>query len=263
MQLFSNPALSDRFINIQIKSISSLLFTFFLIFPGIPAFSQAEIIKDTVYFENNGKKLMVVNTLNRQYYNDSTCIWEIMYPEISNLGDMESAINLMLSREVALGDCNEKICDRSTMHFPLLNRYWDKVKIVSIKNDLLSYGLMEGSCPTYAKICFSKTTYHIYNLKTGMEVENTSLFRRDTRTLHQLDSVIASKLDFVPENPEMILSGCQFYLEGNNLFAFYDNYTLEGNKTFTVELQKKDILNLINPNSVLSVYFSEKKAGKK
>jgi hypothetical protein len=240
------------------KSMPVILFMILFLVSDHPLFAQMEITKDTVYFENYGNKLTVVNTLNRQYYNDSTCVWEIMYPEVYNLGDMESTINLMLSREVAIGDCNEKICDRTTMNFPLLRKYWDKSKIITIKNDLLSYCLMEGNCPTYAKMCFSKTSYHLFNLKTGMQVDAGTLFKKDAISRHKLDSIILSKLDFVPENMQMIPSERQFYLEGNKLYAFYDTYTIGGNETYSVELQKKDIQGLINPDGILPVFFNDK-----
>jgi hypothetical protein len=227
----------------------------------IPTFSysQTEITMDTTFYQNMDKKVMVVQTTNRQYYNDSVCVWEVSYPEIFNLGNRirETSINLMFSKEVSFGDCNDKVCDRATMYFPLLNRYWDKVVVTSIKNDLLSYYLFEGSCPNYTKVCFLKTRHHLYDLKNGSEIEPSSLFKKDQITQHKLDSIILTKLDFVPEDMEAIRFERQFYFDKNKLMVFYDTYTIGKKETFIVELTYKEIQSLINPAGVVAVFFRE------
>ena len=78
----------------NLLALASLL----LLFSNL-SFSQMEITIDTVYFQNIDKKVMVVHTTNRQYYNDSVCVWEVSYPEIFNLGNRirETSINLMFS----------------------------------------------------------------------------------------------------------------------------------------------------------------------
>jgi hypothetical protein len=221
-----------------------------------------EIKYDTVYFTNNDKQVMVVHTTNRQYYNDSACVWEVTYPEIHNLENRirETSINLMFSKEVSFGDCNDKVCDRSTMYFPMLNRYWDQVIVTSIKNDLLSYYLHEGSCPTYTKVCFMKTRHHLYNLRTGSDIEPTSLFRSDAKTQHKLDSIILQKLDFVPEDMEAVRYERQYYFEKNKLMAYYDSYTIGKKETYSFELPYKEIQAFINPNGPLVLFFNEKKS---
>lgn len=231
----------------------------------ILAFSQMQIIKDTTYYQNMGRKIMVVQTTNRQYYNDSACVWEVAYPEISNLENRirESSINLMFSKEVSFGDCNDKVCDRTTMYFPMLNRYWDNVVITEIKNDLLSYYLHEGSCPTYTKVCFLKTRHHLYNLKAGIELESSSFFRPGEKTQQKLDSIVLGKLDFTPEDMDALRYERQFYLEKGKLMAFYDTYTIGKKDTFSIELPHKDIQSLINPNGPLAVFFNEKKTTSK
>ena len=169
----------------------------------------------------------------------------------------------MLSQEVSLGDCNDKVCDRTTMYFPLLNRYWDKVKITEIKNDLLSYCLMEGNCPAYAKVCFSKTTYRLYNLKNGTEVLPTAFFKKDETTQRKLDSIILNKLDYVPENMESIRMERQFYFEANKLFVFYDAYTIGGSEICSMELPYKEILKIADISGPIPVYFETKGGEKK
>jgi hypothetical protein len=240
------------------KATKKIIFVLWLM-PGL-CFAQMEIIKDTTYYQNMGRKVMVVQTTNRQYYNDSACVWEVAYPEIYNLESRirESSINLMFSKEVSFGDCNDKVCDRSTMYFPMLNRYWDNVAITEIKNDLLSYYLHEGSCPTYTKVCFLKTRHHLYNLKTGSEIEASTLFRTDERTQHKLDSIILEKLDFIPEDMEAIRFERQFYFKKNKLMVFYDTYTIGKKDTYSLELPYADIQNLINPNGPLTAFFNEK-----
>jgi hypothetical protein len=216
---------------------------------------------DTTFYQNMDKKVMVVQTTNRQYYNDSACVWEVSYPEISNLGNRirESSLNLMFSKEVSFGDCNDKVCDRATMYFPLLNRYWDKVVVTSIKNNLLSYYLFEGSCPTYTKVCFVKTRHHVYDLTTGLEIEPNSLFKADAITQHKLDSIILHKLDFVPEDMEAVRFERQIYFEKNKLMVFYDNYTIGRKETFKLELTYKEIQSLINPTGAVAAFFKETK----
>lgn len=238
--------------------------SFCILFPTI-VFSQTEIKHDTLIFKNNGKDVMVIHTINRQYYNDSACVWEVSYPEIFNLGNRirESSVNLMFSKEVSFGDCDDESCDRSTMYFPLLNRYWDKVVVTSIKNDLLSYYLFEGSCPTYTKVCFVKTRHHLYDLKMGSEIEPTSLFKQDAQTQQKLDSLILNKLDFVPEDKDAVRYERQFYFEKNKLMVFFDTYTLGKKDTYSIELTYKEVLSLINPTGPLSVFFKEQKVSAK
>lgn len=236
----------------------AILFCF--LFPLL-AYSQVEIRYDTLYFKNNDKDVMVVHTINRQYYNDSACVWEVSYPEIFNLGNRirESSVNLMFSKEVSFGDCDDKVCDRTTMYFPLLNKYWDKVVVTGIKNDLLSYYLFEGSCPTYTKVCFVKTRHHLYNLKSGSEIETATLFKTDVKTQQKLDSVILHKLDFVPEDMEAVRYERQFYFERDKLMVFYDTYTIGRKETYSFELSYKEIQGLINPSGPLNIFFSDKK----
>lgn len=238
---------------------------FLLLYFPVFAFSQMEISKDTVYFLNNGKKIMVIHTNNRQYYSDSTCMWEVMYPEISGLenGVQESSINIMLSQEVAFGDCNDKECDRTTLFFPQLSKYWDKVKITDIKNDLISYCLLEGHCPVYSKICSSKTTYRIYNMKNGEDIGMAGLFKKDETTQHALDSLIQQKLDFVPEDPKAVRNERQFYFEGDKLFVFYDRYTIGRTETYAFELPYAEIQGLLDPAGILPVFFKDKMLSKK
>lgn len=236
-----------------------------ILFLPFYSFSQTEITKDTTHFQNYGKKIMVIHTNNRQYYDDSTCVWEVMYPEIFGLTNRirETSVNIMLGQEVAFGDCNDKECDRTTMYFPQLSRYWDKVKITSIKNDLLSYCLTDGHCPIYSKLCSSKTQYRLYNLRNGSEVEIASLFKKDETTQHKLDSIILEKVDFTPEDPRTIRSERQFYFEENKLFVFYDWYTIGRAETYAFELFYKEIQDLIDPSGVLPVFFSDKILTKK
>lgn len=226
---------------------------------------QSEIKYDTLFFKNNGKEVMVIHTINRQYYNDSACVWEVSYPEIFNLGNRirESSVNLMFSKEVSFGDCDDKVCDRTTMYFPLLSRYWDKVVVTSIKNDLLSYYLFEGSCPTYTKVCFVKTRHCLYDLKTGSEIEPTSIFKKDAITQHKLDSIILNKLDFVPDDKEAVRFERQFYFEKNKLMVFYDAFTLGRKETYSFELTLDEINGLWNPAGPLPIFFSgSNRAGK-
>lgn len=232
-----------------------------------PAFSsaQTEIHKDTVHFLNNDKKVMVVHTTNRQYYDDSTCVWEVMYPEIFNLENrvVSASINIMLSQEVAFGDCDEKECDRTTMYFPQLSRYWDKVKVTGIKNDLLSYCLMEGHCPVYSKLCSGKIKYNLFNLKSYSEIEMSSLFKNEERIQKKLDSLILEKLDFMPEDIGAIRSERQFYFDKEKLFVFYDQYTIGRTETYTLELSFEEIQTMINPLGDLSIFFKERFISKK
>lgn len=223
------------------------------------AFAQTEITKDTLYFLNKGKRVAVVHTLNRQYYNDSSCVWEIMYPEISGLAysTQEKELNLLFSTEVAFGDCNEKVCDKTTMYFPLLSKYWDKVRVTGIKNDLVSYCMTEGHCPVNSKYCSGKTMYYFYNVKYGSEVAMISLFKKEETTQHKLDSIILDKLDFVPEDLNAIRNERQFYFEGDKLFVFYDWYTIGKSNTYSAELQYKEIHDLINPVGILPVFFGD------
>lgn len=241
-----------------------ILVTISLLLP-IAVFSQMEIKHDTLYFKNNGAEVMVIHTVNRQYYNDSACVWEVSYPEIFNLGNRirESSVNLMFSKEVSFGDCDDESCDRTTMYFPLLNRYWDKVVITDIKNDLLSYYLFEGSCPTYTKVCFVKTRHKLYDLKMGAEIEPSSLFKMDAQTQHKLDSIILQKLDFVPEDKDAVRYERQFYFEKSKLMVFYDTYTLGRKETHAFELLLAEVRGLWNPSGPLPVFFSEIKQTKK
>lgn len=243
--------------------IVSVLIVFSL-FPVL-SFSQTEIRYDTLYFKNNDKQVMVVHTTNRQYYNDSACVWEVSYPEIFNLSNRirESSVNLMFSKEVSFGDCDDKVCDRSAMYFPLLSRYWDKVVVTSIKNDLLSYYLFEGSCPTYTKVCFLKTRHYLYNLNTGQEIDPTSLFKTDVKTQHKLDSIVLDKLDFVPDDKEAVRFERQFYFDKDKLMVFYDNYTLGRKETYSFDLPYSSLKDLINPAGPLVAFFSEKKPAQK
>lgn len=228
------------------------------------SYAQTEIYKDTIYFLDNNK-VMVVHTTNRQYYDDSTCVWEVMYPEIFGLENRvtETSINIMLSQEVAFGDCNDKECDRTTMHFPQLSKYWDKVKITGIKYDLLSYGLLEGHCPVYSKLCSSKIRYYLYDMKSASEIETSTLFKKDENTQHKLDSIVLEKLDFVPEDINAVRSERQFYFEGEKLFIFYDSFTLRGSKTYSFELHYEEVKNLINPSGKLSIFFKDNILSKK
>jgi hypothetical protein len=246
------------------KALKKISFLVLLMTP-LFSFSQTEIKHDTLYFKNNEKDVMVVHTINRQYYNDSACVWEVSYPEIFNLGNkaIESSMNLLFSKEVSFGDCNDKVCDRATMYFPLLSRYWDKVVITSIKNDLLSFYLYEGNCPTYTKVCFIKTRHYLYNLKTGTEIEANSLFKTDAKTQHSLDSVILHKLDFVPEDMDAVRYERQFYFEKGKLMVFYDNYSLGRKDIYAFELSYEEIKKLMNPSGPLKTFFGEmKKTGK-
>ena len=236
-----------------------LIFLFRILFFSSHSFCQVEIRKDTVYFKNYEKKIMVVHTNNRQYYDDSTCVWEVMYPEISGLENktVETLLNTRFSQEVAFGDCNDEKCDRTTMYFPQLTRYWDKVKITGIKNDLLSYCLTEGYCPVYSKLCSGKTQYHLYNLKTASEVEMSRLFKKDDVTQHKLDSIILEKLDFVPEDLGVVRNERQFYFEKDKLFVFYDWHTIGRSETYVFELSYREIQGLINPSGLLAVFFKK------
>jgi hypothetical protein len=220
-----------------------------------------EITHDTLHFKNNGADVMVIHTTNRQYYNDSACVWEVSYPEIFNLGNRirESSLNLMFSQEVSFGDCNDKVCDRTTMYFPLLNRYWDKVVVTSIRNDLLSYYLFEGSCPTYTKVCMVKTRYHLYDLRSGEEIEMASLFGKEEKVQHKLDSLILQKLDFVPEDLDAVRFERQFFFDKNKLMVFFDAYTLGKKNTISFELTQKELAGLMNPAGPLPLFFSDKK----
>lgn len=226
----------------------------------ILTFSQMEYRRDTTYFQNFDSKVMVVHTTNRQYYKDSACIWEIVYPELHNLGNpsIQSDINLMFSKEVSFGDCNDEVCDRTTMYFPQLTRYWDQVVVTGIRNGLLSYYIYEGSCPTYAKVCFATTKHAMYNLSTGLDIAPQSLFRTDVRSQHILDSIILQKLDFVPEDMEAIRTERQFYFEKNKLMVFYDNYTISKKERHSYELTYKEISPIINPIGPLPAFFDIK-----
>jgi hypothetical protein len=229
------------------------------------SFSQTEIRHDTLHFKNNDKDVMVVHTINRQYYNDSACVWEVSYPEIFNLGNKirESSVNLMFSREVSFGDCNDKVCDRTTMYFPLLSRYWDKVVVTSIKNDILSYYLYEGNCPTYTKVCFIKTRHYLYDLKMGSEIEPSALFKKDIKSQQKLDSLILHKLDFVPEDMDAVRYERQFYFEKDKLMVFYDSYALGRKDIYAMELTQEEVRDLINPNGAIAAFFRMKSTGVK
>lgn len=208
---------------------------------------------------------MVVHTTNRQYYDDSTCVWEVMYPEIFNLENriVSASVNIMLSQEIAFGDCNDKECDRTSIYFPQLSRFWDKVKITGIRNDLLSYCLMEGHCPVYSKLCSGKIQYRLFNLKSGLDIEMSSLFKKEESTQKKLDSLILAKLHFIPEDIGAIRSERQFYFEAGKLFVFYDWYTIGRMETYVFELPYAEIQNLINPSGVLSVFFKDISLSKK
>lgn len=240
----------------------NIIFLTLLIFLPLALSAQMEMIRDTVYFENYGKRIMVIQTTNRQYYNDSLCVWEVAYPEIYNMANRirESSVNLMFSREVSFGDCDDKVCDRTTMYFPLLNRYWDKVVATSIRNDLLSYYVLEGSCPAYTKVCFVQTRHHIYDLKFGSEIEPGTLFKKDAATIQKLDSLILHKLDFVPEDMEAVRYERQFYFDKNKLMVFFDNYTLGKKETYSLELSYADVKGLLSPSGPLPVFFEQKNA---
>jgi len=219
--------------------------------------SQQEITEYTVTYQNNRNDIRIIQTTIRQYYNDSSCVWEISFPQVDGLKDWEvqRSLNIELSNQVSFGDCDiDKECDENYRWYPRMEFYWNKVEITCIHNDLLSFQIIEGGQPYGYDRKFSDIRCFFYDLKTGYDIDTRAFFKEDDESQQQLEQILISRLGFVPEE-EPLRTMRQYYFDCKQLIVLYDRYTIGEDQIYHIPLVYDDIKDLINPSGFLAGYF--------
>lgn len=218
---------------------------------------EQQIIKDTLFLTNKGSKVRVVNTIIRQFYNDSNCIWEIKYPQLSGLPntDVERTLNVEFIENADLGNCNDKGCEDNIVYFKQISRYWDVIEIVSLGNNLVCYKTKEGTCLNDTKQCMHNTHHYIVDLNTGYVVTDKIRFKNDAVSQQRLEDLLIKNLGFKPKDLNALTSLQQYYLKDGKLHFFYDVYTLtKGDKEYDVTLDYDTIEDLLKDKSLFLNY---------
>jgi hypothetical protein len=218
-----------------------------------------KVTRDTTYHLNNS--VIIIQTTIAQYYNDSTCVWEVSYPIIKGLPDLniQDQMNRMFIELSSIGDCDEdKECDTQT-NYPKLNTYWNKTAIFEITQDLISFNHNEGGTVVGFDECFGNENYYNYNLKNGTEYKRQEIISLTEQNTIEFQKLMMSKLPKEIKDEEAIVTQWQVKLQGGKFCVFYDNYTLFENENLTICLEENEILPFINPlNKQIVLYIKEK-----
>ncbi len=223
---------------------------------GFPGLAQQAILKDTVTYPQAEGNITVIQTVIRQYFNDSSCLWEISFPRIDGLHNREvqASINRKFSEHASFGDCDlDEGCYENEQWYPRMQFYWNKVEITAITHDLLSFQTSEQMKPHRNQKSFGQIDCYFMDLKTGAEIVAGELLKSDARPA--LDELIIWKLGFEPEQ-EPFQTMRQYYLEGHHLIVLYDRYTLADDKVYRIAMNYKEIKDWLIPQGYLANYFN-------
>jgi hypothetical protein len=240
------------------------LFAFLFCFGSIQAQEFQQIINDSVSIQNGTEEVIVATTTIRQFYEDSTCIWEIKFPQLVTTSNPEGteAINKVFERLVSFGDCDNGSCLESDEEmFPRFGQYWNKVEVASLDAEWISYVVKEGGCPIGTKSCFGTTDYFLYSMKTHQAITPFQVFKTDRESLSNLEALIHEKLGFRPANDEVITNYMQIFMKDGNVALYYDNWTIADNVPYTIVFELQEIKSLLKKEHPLQAYFSSKKEG--
>ncbi len=223
---------------------------------GYQCFSQdgdQKITVDTLHFQNENKTGYVLHTTITHYYNDSSCIWEVSYPEIFGLNDesAEYSINKTFELSVAIGDCAEE--DECTyfgaMIYPEYFKYWNRVKVMGIRNNVVSYFYQEGGCTYDEPYCYDNVTFNLYDLNTNSEVDERNIFRSDKKSQEGLHNAIIAKLGFTPQYEQAVDFARQVGFDSEGVIIYYSEFTLGERESYTLRFTLDEIEVFLRPGS--------------
>lgn len=230
-------------------------FTFCCLF----GWAQQEIKKDTVNYYNLGKKIDVIQTTIKQYYNDSTCVWEISYPQVKGIDDpdIQASKNKEFAAYVSFGDCEmgDEECEQaSEQWYPRMQYYYNKVEVVDIKNNLMSYKLSEGGQPVGYKRKFGEVEYFIFDLKSGEQIEEGDLFSFSGSSKSGFDQLLILKLGFTPDE-EPFQTMRQYYFNEGDLVVYFDRYTIGEDQEYHIKLSYIELKAWMKKEGAIMRYF--------
>lgn len=204
-------------------------------------------------------EVTVIQTTIKQYYNDSSCVWEIAYPQIKGLtnSDIQLTLNKQFANYVSFGDCeDDKECQPGEQWFPKMQQYWNKVNLVGLRNGLLSYRVSEGGQPMGYNKKYGEVQYFTYDLDKGEYVELEHLFQFDSLQSTKFNHLLTIKLGFTPEE-EAFQTMRQYYFDGENLVVYFDRYTIGEDEEYHIPLSYVELKAWMKEGKVLRRYFGK------
>lgn len=222
--------------------------------------AQSTTTLDTLSFVNRGHKIEVIHTTIRHCYYDSTCIWEIVYPQIGSMKHIEAerSANLFFREQAGISDCVEDKQDNEINgREPSLQHYWLKIEIICIRNGIISYRRSEGNRPLETKEDCEDITYHFYDLE-HIDDFNTKLFFKSSEAINlDLDELINTKRGFQPRNQDNFRNSRQYYFNCKDLIIYYAKNALKGDHSYHISLTLNELKDLILSGGPLDRYFKD------